>query len=65
MESAWLRTRRTVGPQEASVRGPSLTLWEPEQSQGIPGPGRAGWDNLADSDQLGDGGASDSTKSRN
>lgn len=43
---------------------PLLVHWEPEQSQGIPGPGRAGRDNLADSQQWG-GGAADSTKSRN
>lgn len=65
LESAWLRAWHTVGPQGTSVPDSSLASREPEQSQGIPGPGRAGRDNLADSDQLGDGGASDSTKSRN
>lgn len=56
MESAQLRAWRTVGPRGTPVPDPSLAQREPEQSRGIPGPGWAGRDNLADSDQLGDGG---------
>ena len=56
MESTRLRASCTVGPGRTLVPDPSLAQWEPEQSWGIPGPGRAGWDNLADSEQWAGGG---------